>query len=413
MSNKAIFMDRDDTLIEDPGYLSDPDQVKLLPGVPWALIQLKDMGYKLVVVTNQSGVARGIITETVLRKIHDRLEHLLAQQNARLDAIYYCPYHPEGSVAKFRRDSDCRKPNPGMLLMAADELDIDLAESWMIGNAGHDIEAGLRAGCKTILIDVPSRQRQIRPDDPAPHYRAVNIAEAANIIKKYNRRPEFSPPPEPQPPDKVEAGPAPDEDLIKDIKPPVTEPPPIPDRPEPGIDLSPMPGETQRSAPPPACPIGMGGVNTAPPPEQTHPADQTQHLHPFSSECPEDSAPATATEALPSAKCPEAPGLAPPPACPIGMGGAVHPPAGETTQQLLTKILDQLKSTQRSEMFSEFSTWRFMAGAVQGLVVLCMLITVYLLMSPNRKDTSVLIGLGFATVLQLMSLTFLAMQDRK
>jgi len=381
MSNKAIFMDRDDTLIEDPGYLSDPDQVKLLPGVPWALIQLKDMGYKLVVVTNQSAVARGIITEAVLRKIHDRLEQLLAQQDAYLDAIYYCPYHPEGSVAKFRRDSDCRKPNPGMLLMAADELDIDLAESWMIGNAAHDVEAGLRAGCKTILIDVPSRQRQIRPDDPAPHCRAVNIAEAANIIKKYNRRPEVSPPPEPESPDQVEPDREPDAPAkTEDTLPPVSEPQPIPDHHEPGIDLSTMSGETQRLAPPPACPIGMGGVNTAPPPEQVQPVDHAQHLHPLPSECPEDSVPA---------------------------------PAGETTQQLLTKILDQLKAAQRSEMFSEFSTWRFMAGAVQGLVVLCMLITVYLLMSPNRKDTSVLIGLGFATVLQLMSLTFLAMRDRK
>lgn len=367
MSTKAIFMDRDDTLIEDPGYLSDQGQVKLLPGVPWALIQLKDMGYKLVVVTNQSAVARGIITENVLRKIHDRLEYLLAQQNARLDAIYYCPYHPEGSVAKFRRDSDCRKPNPGMLLMAADELDIDLAESWMIGNAGHDVEAGLRAGCKTILIDLPSRQKQVRPDDPAPHYRAVNIAEAANIIKKYNRRPEDSPAPEPESPDQVEPDREPDVPLTEDAQPPATEPQPIPDQPEPGIDLSAMSRETRLLAPPP-----VGGA--------THPPDETQHHQPEQSEYHENSRPE---------------------------------PAAETTQQLLTKILDQLKAAQRSDMFSEFSTWRFMAGAVQGLVVLCMLITVWLLMSPHRSDTSVLIGLGFATILQLMSLTFFVMQGRK
>lgn len=375
MSTKAIFMDRDDTLIEDPGYLSDPGQVKLLPGVPWALIQLKDMGYKLVVVTNQSAVARGIITENVLRKIHDRLEYLLAQQNARLDAIYYCPYHPEGNVAKFRRDSDCRKPNPGMLLTAADELDIDLAESWMIGNAGHDVEAGLRAGCKTILIDLPSRQKQVRPDDPAPHYRAVNIAEAANIIKKYNRRPEDSPPPQPIPPDETEPSRRPDELQLGNAQPPATEPQPIPDHREPGIDLSAMSRETQRLAPAP-----VAGANTTPPPEEAHPADQAQHHQPQQSEYHENFEP---------------------------------DPAAETTQQLLTKILDQLKAAQRSDMFSEFSTWRFMAGAVQGLVVLCMLITVWLLMRPGRSDTSVLIGLGFATILQLMSLTFFVMQGRK
>ncbi|MBN2272071.1 MAG: HAD-IIIA family hydrolase [Sedimentisphaerales bacterium] len=370
MSNKAIFMDRDDTLIEDPGYLSDPSQVKLLPGVPRALIQLKDMGYKLIVATNQSAVARGIITEKVLRQIHDRLEHLLARQNARLDAIYYCPYHPEGSVAKFRRDSDCRKPNPGMLLTAADELDIDLAESWMIGNAGHDIEAGLRAGCKTILIDVPSRQRQVRPDDPTAHYQAVNIIEAANIIKKYNRRPEDSAAPEPQSPDETTPEPEPDDPAIRNAEPLTTEPQAIPNHPESRIDQPAMSRQTQPLATAPADPA----------PEQTHPADQTQQHQPQQSEYHENSRPDS---------------------------------AAETTQQLLTKILDQLKAAQRSDMFSEFSTWRFMAGAVLGLVVLCMLITVYLLMSPNRKDTSVLIGLGFATVLQLMSLTFLVMQDRK
>ena len=187
MSDKAIFLDRDDTLIKDPGYINSPEQVKLLGGVAAALIDLKALGYKLVVVTNQSAVARGIITEKVLGEIHNRLEQLLAEKKAFLDRIYYCPYHPDGAVKKYRKESDFRKPNPGMLLKAAVEMDIDLGRSWCVGNSISDMETGLRAGCKTILIDLPSHQQQLEPGQPRPHYKAVNIKEVVNIIKKHHR----------------------------------------------------------------------------------------------------------------------------------------------------------------------------------------------------------------------------------
>jgi len=193
MSEKAVFLDRDDTLIEDPGYISDPDQVKLLNGAAEALIELKNLGYKLVVVTNQSAIARGIVTEKVLAEIHERMRQLLAQKNAFLDGIYYCPYHPEGVVPKYRKESNYRKPNPGMLLEAADDMNIDLGESWCIGNSSSDVEAGSRAGCKTVLIDTPSHQREagshMSSDGARADYRAVNIKEAVNIIKKHLRDP--------------------------------------------------------------------------------------------------------------------------------------------------------------------------------------------------------------------------------
>ena len=187
MSNKAIFFDRDDTLIEDPGYINNPDQVKLLEGVPEALSKLKAMGYKLVVVSNQSAVARGIVTEEVLGQIHKRLEQLLAEKDVSLDGIYYCPYHPDGVVPRYRRNSDHRKPNPGMLLDAAKDVDIDLTESWMVGNGPSDIEAGSRAGCRTILVDSRGQEPKIPPGAPGPDYRAVNLKEVVNIIKMHIR----------------------------------------------------------------------------------------------------------------------------------------------------------------------------------------------------------------------------------
>ena len=192
---RAIFLDRDNTLIHDPGYISHPDQVVLVDGVAEALKDLRALGYRLVVVTNQSAVARGIITEAVLREIHHRMETLLAEQGARLDRIYYCPHHPDGVVERYRGQSDWRKPNPGMLLTAAQEMDMDLTRSWCIGDSFSDVEAGARAGCKTILIDGPSPSRSGAPGPaqgspqraPTPDYVAVNLREAVNIVKKVHR----------------------------------------------------------------------------------------------------------------------------------------------------------------------------------------------------------------------------------
>jgi D,D-heptose 1,7-bisphosphate phosphatase len=182
MSNKAIFLDRDGTLIEDPGYINHPDQVELVDGVAEALIELKTLNYKLIVVSNQSGVARGIVAEEVLGEIHNRLKHLLAEKGAYLDQVYFCPYHPDGVVPKYRKESDWRKPNPGMLLAAAKEMDIDLDQSWLIGNSDRDIEAGSRARCKTILIHPPSSHTKPEFGRSNPDYKAVNLKEVTNII---------------------------------------------------------------------------------------------------------------------------------------------------------------------------------------------------------------------------------------
>jgi D-glycero-D-manno-heptose 1,7-bisphosphate phosphatase len=201
MSEKAIFLDRDDTLIADPGYINNPDQVQLLDGVPEALTSFRRLGYRLVLVTNQSAVARGIITEEQLQEIHEKLETLLAQQGADLDRIYYCPYHPEGSVKKYRRDSDDRKPNPGLLLRAAKEMKLALKDSWCIGDRLSDIQAGAAAGCRTILISAGSPVSGAS-GSAKPDFVAVNLREAVNIVKQQNQRRQNvpAPTPAPQPP---------------------------------------------------------------------------------------------------------------------------------------------------------------------------------------------------------------------
>ena len=216
MAVKAIFLDRDDTIIDDPGFISDPQQVKLLPGVTQSLIELQKLGYKLVIVTNQSGVARGIVTEKMLGRIHQRLESLLSRDGAYIDGIYYCPYHPDGVIPRYSKESDMRKPNPGMILQAAGDLKIDLGNSWAVGNSYRDVAAGLRAGCKTILINSPTKPAQKTSTDPSPDKIAVNIKEAVNIIKMYNRRA--------KPKKTVESVPPPEEAIPKEEPKAIIEP---------------------------------------------------------------------------------------------------------------------------------------------------------------------------------------------
>ena len=184
MANKAVFLDRDNTLLEDPGYQSDPSAARLLPGVELALKSLTHAGYKLVVVTNQSGIARGMLTEETLGRIHAEMNRQLAERGAHVDAIYYCPYHPEGTVEQYAQDSDLMKPRPGMLLKAAEQLDIDLSVSWMVGDSPRDTEAGLRAGCRTIRLRTRSTHQTIdqQDEDIRADFTARNLVDAAKII---------------------------------------------------------------------------------------------------------------------------------------------------------------------------------------------------------------------------------------
>ena len=150
--NRAVFLDRDGTLNREVNYLADPAQLELLPGVAEGLSRLARAQWLLCVVTNQSGVARGLVSEEALDAIHGRLREMLASEGAHLDWIGHCPHHPEHGPPDLRRACDCRKPEPGLLLRAAAELDIDLTRSWMVGDSARDLEAGRSAGCRSILV---------------------------------------------------------------------------------------------------------------------------------------------------------------------------------------------------------------------------------------------------------------------
>lgn len=153
---RAIFLDRDGVLNFHRGFLRRPEDLVLLEGVPEAVRAINRSGCLAIVATNQPVVARGEVTVEGLRDIHNRMETLLGEAGAYLDAIYYCPHHPDrgfpGEAAELKIDCACRKPKPGMLLKAAEDYHIDLTRSWMVGDSRRDIQAGVRAGCRTALV---------------------------------------------------------------------------------------------------------------------------------------------------------------------------------------------------------------------------------------------------------------------
>jgi histidinol-phosphate phosphatase family protein len=183
----AVFFDRDNTLIESAGYLADPAEVRLIEDAAEAVARVRGLGFAVVVASNQSGVARGLFGEEQVHAVNRRIEELLraAHPGAAIDRHEFCPFHPEALVERYRKDSELRKPRPGMLLRAAAELGLDLSRSWMIGDAPRDVEAGLAAGCRTILIRGPrlktspaaAERVSVQPDEVV-----ATLAQAVRII---------------------------------------------------------------------------------------------------------------------------------------------------------------------------------------------------------------------------------------
>ncbi len=151
--NKAVFLDRDGVITQEPPhYAHKLDQLALIPKSGDAIKLLNEDGFMVVIVSNQAGIAHGYFQEEDAVSFNQAMRRRLAEEGASVDAVYYCPHHAEAKVEKYQVDCDCRKPKPGMLVMAGKELDIDMKSSYMIGDRLTDIEAGKRAGCKTVLV---------------------------------------------------------------------------------------------------------------------------------------------------------------------------------------------------------------------------------------------------------------------
>lgn len=189
MSRRAVFLDRDGVLIEDVGMLTRRDDVHLYAETPRALKRLHGAGFAVVVITNQPVVARGLATEQDLRDIHMWIQQLLRSSGgAEIDRFYFCPHHPNADLPQYRADCQCRKPKPGLIIQAADEMDLDLPSSYMVGDRLSDVAAGVSAGCRTILLETgmhtaaPIESPEPSAEPATPDHVCRSVGEAADII---------------------------------------------------------------------------------------------------------------------------------------------------------------------------------------------------------------------------------------
>jgi D-glycero-D-manno-heptose 1,7-bisphosphate phosphatase len=185
-----VFLDRDGTIIEDVGFLRAVSQIDLLPWAAAAIRQLRDAGYVVVVITNQSGVGRGYFDEAHVAATHRALDAALAAAGAAVDGYYYCPHYPDSADPRYGGTCDCRKPAPGLLWRAAQDLGLDLGASWMVGDWWRDVEAGHAAGTRTILIRTgrSAEHRPAPPGAPTPDAILNNLMEAAGWILRSSSR---------------------------------------------------------------------------------------------------------------------------------------------------------------------------------------------------------------------------------
>jgi D,D-heptose 1,7-bisphosphate phosphatase len=182
MPNLAVFLDRDGTLNEDPGYINDPEKVVLFPETGDALALLKKYGFLLIVISNQSGIARGLMTSKDVESVNDKINNLLSEYKVKIDAFYFCPAHPDYSNEE---DCECRKPSPKLIFEATKEFNIDLKKSYFIGDSIADVQCGKNAGIKTILVRTGKGGESfsiLQKGNNFPTFVADNLLNACNFI---------------------------------------------------------------------------------------------------------------------------------------------------------------------------------------------------------------------------------------
>ncbi|MBU0686752.1 MAG: HAD family hydrolase [Candidatus Margulisbacteria bacterium] len=185
--NKAVFLDKDGTINEDVGYLDDPAKLTVFPYSAQAIKILNDAGFKVIIVSNQAGIARGILTEDIYQAIDKKTHKIILQDGGIIDASYYCPHHPEHGIHPYRTKCENRKPNPGMLKKGEKEFDLDLSKCYMIGDKISDIQAGHNAGVKTILVKTGYGKDHVnnpKLKELNPVFIGENLLEAAEWIVK-------------------------------------------------------------------------------------------------------------------------------------------------------------------------------------------------------------------------------------
>ena len=181
--NRAVFLDRDGVITQEPPhYAYKLSQLELIPGVADAIRLLNCSGLLAIVVCNQAGIAHGYYQEEDAVQFNEAMKERLAEQGAFIDAIYFCPHHPQATVDRYRVDCDCRKPRPGMLINAAEELDIDLKQSFMVGDKLSDIEAGKKAGCRTIIVKTGYGKDELENSPVECDYTADDLYQAVQHI---------------------------------------------------------------------------------------------------------------------------------------------------------------------------------------------------------------------------------------
>jgi D-glycero-D-manno-heptose 1,7-bisphosphate phosphatase len=183
--NKAVFLDRDGTINVDYGYLNHSDQMDLITGAGEAIKKLNEAGYKVIVVSNQAGIARGLASEDQVQSCNKTLQKKVLNEGGIIDAIYYCPHHPEHGTHPYKKKCDCRKPEPGQVQAAEKKFNLDLSKSFMVGDKTTDIELGKNAGLKTVFVltgkgegeEPKLAEKKLKPDHKAP-----SIVEAIEWI---------------------------------------------------------------------------------------------------------------------------------------------------------------------------------------------------------------------------------------
>lgn len=185
MTTRALFLDRDGTINHDPGYIKDPSEVVILPGVAEGIKKLKEeYGFKIIVVSNQAGISKGLMTHEDVENVNEKINKLLLADGTSVDAFYFCPFHPDFDSPE---KTICRKPSPFMIVQAAEEHKISLSGSYMIGDKASDVESGLNAGVKSILLRGPSFDKEISTLHnlgKKPNFVAANFKDACDFIIK-------------------------------------------------------------------------------------------------------------------------------------------------------------------------------------------------------------------------------------